>query len=54
VFYKSWVVSEPDTISNENQSESYIVQISGEVLKPGVYQVEEALAFTSSLSFLVE
>ncbi|NLJ48082.1 MAG: hypothetical protein GX428_00610 [Candidatus Atribacteria bacterium] len=41
VFYKSWVVSEPDTISNENQSESYIVQISGEVLKPGVYQVEE-------------
>lgn len=41
MFYKTRVVSEPDTISGETQPENYIVQISGEVFRPGVYHVKE-------------
>ncbi|HHT09412.1 MAG TPA: helix-hairpin-helix domain-containing protein [Atribacter sp.] len=41
LFYKTWTVSLPNKVSNENRPENYIIQIAGEVLKPGVYQVEE-------------
>lgn len=41
VLYKAWVISVPDTISSEDRPENYIVQIAGEVVKPGVYQVEK-------------
>ena len=41
LFYKTWTVSLPNKVSNENRPENYIIQIAVEVLKPGVYQVEE-------------
>ena len=41
LFYKTRVVSATGADSSDKRPESYIVQIAGEVLKPGVYQVEE-------------
>ena len=39
--YKTWSVSIPKKVLVENKPENYVVQIAGEVVKPGVYQVEE-------------
>ena len=41
LFYKTLAVSATGTDSSDKRPENYIVQIAGEVLKPGVYQVEE-------------
>ncbi|HCU21639.1 MAG TPA: hypothetical protein DF698_01860 [Candidatus Atribacteria bacterium] len=41
LFYKTRAVSATGTDSSDKRPENYIVQIAGEVLKPGVYQVEE-------------
>ena len=39
--YKTWLVSIPEEGAETNLPNSYMVQIAGEVIRPGVYQVEK-------------